>query len=849
MNPETGKIYNHTNKDEVISTKTMVPSFCPTWMSDPIKLWGKVEATETRCDAQIFRELEFALIHELTLEESIEIIEQFIDEQFISKGMCASYSIHKKDGNWHCHVMLTTRNIDYDEDNNAYFGKKNRDWNSISLVPKWRKAWADLNNSSLSDNGFNVQISEKSNAERGLDAIPTKHIGPEFTSRKNEAIAKKRQSKINSNKKVKELNAKRAIFTATIKAEDAVIHAELVTDELLNELNGISELVSNGENTTIVSCETTLESGLIATSIADNFTKIPNAEIENLIKIPELDDNKSLSAEEIEFKKYMLSNVPAAKAIFNELKNIKAALGRAWNWGTFQSVYQKKCRGNRDIRTAIYANELIFLMNKAPEKVALLNGLLDKNAFNAALSVATSFLQFNNHESLQKLNDLASAMPVVSNTEVSALIHEVVTSELVTPPLDIPVKTEMSVSPYADYTKALGSYAHLVTDIEQFVNTLGAIADAADKEFNADILQRRINRIEYANLNPTSQQDLKTELLSREFLFIAKNRPTKLQDCFDLLSDEDRAFHTEFLINNSIVRSKSAILTFEHAVMLMPANEQMEVQARYSLKAALSDFQLADYENRKNYLVAMGKNYTWSEFQSDINRLNTTDNGWLKTWWQEKIDVSFGANAEMLMKHLPAWFYVESPKETKYYPISVRPSKPRNELLESYIANLKPTPENSYILSANGLTMTVNDYTQIEQFGIERGLRVGEVKALQIEYWNQAGFADWRRDVLKHLTTFNVPESEVNYKLLRESFGKRDSVDAAEDLAKRLGYVQPDSAYEDDQPAGLVNASDIRQNTVRSLINRAQVWPKNSPWYTEPDAPYPRSTTKPDDDI
>jgi hypothetical protein len=275
----------------------------------------------------------------------------------------------------------------------------------------------------------------------------------------------------------------------------------------------------------------------------------------------------------------------------------------------------------------------------------------------------------------------------------------------------------------------------------------------------------------------------------------------------------------------------------------------MEVQARYSLKAALSDFQLADYENRKNYLVAMGKNYTWSEFQSDINRLNTTDNGWLKTWWQEKIDVSFGANAEMLMKHLPAWFYVESPKETKYYPISVRPSKPRNELLESYIANLKPTLETSYKLSANEITMTVNEYAEIEQFGIERSLRVGEVKALKIEYWNQAGFADWRKDVLKHLTLLNVPATEVNYKLLKESFGKRDSVDAAEDLAKRLGYVQPDSAYEDDQPAGLVNASDIRQNTVRSLINRAQVWPKNSPWYTEPDAPYPRSTTKPDDDI
>ena len=521
INPKTGKIYNHTNKEEVISTKTMVPKFCPTWMSDPIQLWRKVEEIETRCDAQIFRELEFALVHELTLEHSTEIIEQFINEQFICKGMCATYAIHKKDGNWHCHVMLTTRNIDYDEDNNAYFGKKNRDWNSISLVPKWRKAWADLNNSSLSDNGFSVQISEKSNAERGLDAIPTEHIGPEFTSRKNESIARKRQRKIKSNKKVKELNAKRENITEIIKAEDAAIHADLVTDELLYELNGLSEFASN---------------------------------------------------------------------------------------------------------------------------------------------------------------------------------------------------------------------------------------------------------------------------------------------------------------------------------------DQIDIQARYSFNAALSYFQLSDYENRKNYLIAMGKSYTLTDFQSDINRLNNSDDGWMKTWWQEKIDVNFGANAEMLMKHVPAWFYVDSPKETKYYPLSIKLPKPSNELLESYFVNLKTTPENCYNLSANGLTMRVNDYTQIEQFGIDRSLRVGEITALKIDYWNQAGFADWRRDVLRHLTTFNVPATEVNYKLLKESFGKRDSVDAAEDLAKHLGYLQPDSAYENDQSEGLVSVSDIRKNTVRSLINRGQVWPKSAPWYTEPDAPYPRSIVQPNSD-
>jgi ATP-dependent exoDNAse (exonuclease V) alpha subunit len=75
------------------------------------------------------REIEAALQTELNLQENIELLREYIKENFVDKGMVADFVVHdKKDGNPHAHIMLTTRHVTPEG-----FGSKNRVVFDISL--------------------------------------------------------------------------------------------------------------------------------------------------------------------------------------------------------------------------------------------------------------------------------------------------------------------------------------------------------------------------------------------------------------------------------------------------------------------------------------------------------------------------------------------------------------------------------------------------------------------------------------------------------------------------------------------------------------------------------------------
>ena len=59
------------------------------------------------------REFVVALPIELSREQQIELLQDFIQEQFVSDGMCADAAIHDTDGhNPHAHILLTVRPLD-----------------------------------------------------------------------------------------------------------------------------------------------------------------------------------------------------------------------------------------------------------------------------------------------------------------------------------------------------------------------------------------------------------------------------------------------------------------------------------------------------------------------------------------------------------------------------------------------------------------------------------------------------------------------------------------------------------------------------------------------------------------
>ena len=90
-----------------------LPEYAPQEWKDREQLWNAVEEVETAKDSRLAREFVVALPIELNREEQIELLQDFIREQFVSDGMCADAAIHDTDGhNPHAHILLTVRPLD-----------------------------------------------------------------------------------------------------------------------------------------------------------------------------------------------------------------------------------------------------------------------------------------------------------------------------------------------------------------------------------------------------------------------------------------------------------------------------------------------------------------------------------------------------------------------------------------------------------------------------------------------------------------------------------------------------------------------------------------------------------------
>ena len=76
-------------------------------------LWNAVEANEKTKDSQLAREFIVALPVELDKRQWIGLVSEFIQNNFVSDGMCADVAIHDTDGhNPHTHILLTMRPLD-----------------------------------------------------------------------------------------------------------------------------------------------------------------------------------------------------------------------------------------------------------------------------------------------------------------------------------------------------------------------------------------------------------------------------------------------------------------------------------------------------------------------------------------------------------------------------------------------------------------------------------------------------------------------------------------------------------------------------------------------------------------
>lgn len=134
-NQYDGITHDYRKKNWVEHKAVLLPDQAPESYQDRETLWNAVEMAEKTKDAQLAREVELALPRELTREQQIHLVEQYVRQEFASQGMCADIAIHNppvcndrhqpvdekgfptKDRekmrfpNPHAHILLTVRPI------------------------------------------------------------------------------------------------------------------------------------------------------------------------------------------------------------------------------------------------------------------------------------------------------------------------------------------------------------------------------------------------------------------------------------------------------------------------------------------------------------------------------------------------------------------------------------------------------------------------------------------------------------------------------------------------------------------------------------------------------------------
>src|SRR5438477_8511180 len=88
------RTHDFSAKRGVIHSEVMLPENAPEAWRDRARLWNDVEDFEVRKDAQLAREVEFAIPREMTQAQGIELARDFVRAAFVDRGMIADLNMH-----------------------------------------------------------------------------------------------------------------------------------------------------------------------------------------------------------------------------------------------------------------------------------------------------------------------------------------------------------------------------------------------------------------------------------------------------------------------------------------------------------------------------------------------------------------------------------------------------------------------------------------------------------------------------------------------------------------------------------------------------------------------------------
>ena len=226
-----GVTHDYHNKKGLEHKEIFLPENAPKEFLDRSTLWNSVELNEKAINAQLARNFIIALPKELSLEENKDLIREFIQENFVSKGMIADLAIHQGNdegnGNIHAHIMTTVRPLNQDstwgakskkeylldEQGKKILGKNGKpktrkidltDWNNKENAEKWREHFATLCNQYLETAGEQKRVDHRSYKRQGKEEIPTIHLGASAGALERKGVE---TEKGNINREIKKHNS------------------------------------------------------------------------------------------------------------------------------------------------------------------------------------------------------------------------------------------------------------------------------------------------------------------------------------------------------------------------------------------------------------------------------------------------------------------------------------------------------------------------------------------------------------------------------------------------------------------------------------------------------------------
>ena len=218
MSEFDGQTYRPKYHEDLVHSEISLPPNAPKEYADRATLWNAVELSEKGQKSQLARMLKASLPNDWSYELAEEVVRDYVQRNFVDKGMCADWAIHDSENdkgqrNLHIHVLLTMRPLAengewrakqkkiYDLDENGErvpvidkktgqqkVDKRNRkqwkchtadstDWNSKENAKMWRKDLADTINVTNEQLGIALHWEHRSFKEQGIDREPTIHIG------------------------------------------------------------------------------------------------------------------------------------------------------------------------------------------------------------------------------------------------------------------------------------------------------------------------------------------------------------------------------------------------------------------------------------------------------------------------------------------------------------------------------------------------------------------------------------------------------------------------------------------------------------------------------------------------